>query len=40
MTIEFWSNDPAILLNKEYMLELWPNSDMSYNFRVYFNNVY
>jgi len=30
MTIEFWSNDPAILLNKEYMLDLWPNSDMCY----------
>jgi hypothetical protein len=30
MTIEFWSNDPAILLNKEYMLDLWPNSVMCY----------
>ena len=30
MTIEFWSNEPAILLNKEYMLDLWPTSDMCY----------
>ena len=30
MTIQFWSNDPAILLNKEYMLDLWPHSDMCY----------
>jgi len=30
MTIQFWSNDPTILLKKEYILEVWPNSSMSY----------
>lgn len=28
--IPFWSNDPLILLNKEYILQLWPESSMSY----------
>jgi hypothetical protein len=30
MTIPFWSNDPSILLKKEYINELWPSSDMCY----------
>lgn len=30
MTTQFWTNEPTILFNKEYMLELWPNSNMSY----------
>jgi hypothetical protein len=30
MTIQFWSNDPTILFNKEYILELWPTSSMCY----------
>lgn len=30
MTIQFWSNDPTILFNKEYILELWPTADMCY----------
>ena len=30
MTIQFWSNDPTILFNKEYILELWPTTNMCY----------
>lgn len=30
MTIQFWSNNPTILFNKEYILELWPTSNMCY----------
>jgi len=30
MTIQFWSNEPTILFNKEYLFELWPTSDMCY----------
>ena len=30
MTTTFWSNDPAILLNKDYIFELWPSSNMNY----------
>lgn len=30
MSTPFWSNDPTILLNKEYIFELWPTSAMSY----------
>jgi len=30
MTIQFWSNDPTILFNKEYVFELWPTSSMCY----------
>lgn len=30
MTTQFWTNEPTILFNKEYMLDLWPNSNMSY----------
>jgi hypothetical protein len=30
MTIQFWSNDPTILFNKEYIFELWPTTSMCY----------
>lgn len=30
MTIQFWSNDPTILFNKEYIFELWPVASMCY----------
>jgi hypothetical protein len=29
-TIQFWINDPTILFDKEYIFELWPTSNMSY----------
>jgi len=30
MTTPFWYNDPNILLNKDYIFELWPSPSMSY----------
>jgi hypothetical protein len=30
MTLQFWSNDPTILLNNEYIFELWPTPNMCY----------
>lgn len=30
MTIQFWSNDPTILFNKDYIFELWPTTSMCY----------
>lgn len=30
MTIQFWSNDPTILFNKDYVFEFWPTSSMCY----------
>ena len=30
MAIQFWSTDPSILLNKEYIFELWPTTNMCY----------
>ena len=30
MTIQFWSNDPTILFNKNYIFELWPTNEMCY----------
>lgn len=30
MTIQFWSNDPTILFNKDSIFELWPTNDMCY----------
>ena len=30
MTISFWSNEPTILFNKEYIFELFPTTNMSY----------
>lgn len=31
MSIQFWTNDPTILLNKDFIFELWPTPNMSYN---------
>jgi hypothetical protein len=30
MTIQFWLNEPTILLNKNYIFELWPSTYMCY----------
>ena len=30
MTIQFWSNNPTVLFNKEYIFELWPTANMCY----------
>lgn len=30
MTTQFWTNEPTILFNKEYMFDLWPTSNMGY----------
>ena len=30
MVSVFWLNDPSILLNKDYILQLWPSSSMSF----------
>lgn len=30
MTIQFWSNEPTILFNKDYIFELWPTNNMCY----------
>lgn len=30
MTTDFWTENPNILLNKEYLYELWPTEDMGY----------
>jgi ABC-type multidrug transport system fused ATPase/permease subunit len=30
MTTPFWTNEPTILFNKEYIFEMWPTSDMCY----------
>ena len=30
MTIQFWTNDPTVLFNKEYIFELWPTLNMCY----------
>jgi hypothetical protein len=30
MSIAFWINDPSVLFNKDYILELWPTNYMSY----------
>lgn len=30
MTIQFWSNDPTLLFNKDYIFELWPTTEMCY----------
>jgi hypothetical protein len=30
MTIQFWSNDPTVLFNKDYIFELWPTTNMCY----------
>lgn len=30
MTMQFWSNDPTIIFNKNYIFELWPTTNMCY----------
>ena len=30
MTIPFWSNEPTVLFNKDYIFELWPTINMCY----------
>jgi len=30
MSIQFWTNNPTILFNKEYIFELWPTTNMCY----------
>lgn len=30
MTIQFWSNEPSSLLDKDFLFELWPTSSMTY----------
>jgi hypothetical protein len=30
MSTPFWSNEPTILLNKDYIFDLWPSSNMLY----------
>jgi hypothetical protein len=30
MAIQFWSNNPTILFNKDYIFELWPTNSMCY----------
>ena len=30
MTIPFWSNDPTVLFNKDYIFDLWPTINMCY----------
>ena len=30
MTIQFWSNEPTVLFNKDFIFELWPTNDMCY----------
>ena len=30
MTTQFWTNDPTILFNKDYIFELWPTINMCY----------
>jgi len=34
MSIPFWTNDPTILLNKDYIFELWPTSTMCYEAKM------
>jgi hypothetical protein len=30
MNISFWSNDPSILLNKDYLFNIWPTPSMTF----------
>jgi hypothetical protein len=34
MTTPFWSNDPTILFNKENILQLWPNKQMTFETKL------
>jgi hypothetical protein len=35
MTTPLWINDPTILLNKKYILDLWPTATITYDDKVY-----
>lgn len=30
MTLQFWSNEPTVIFNKNYIFELWPTTNMCY----------
>jgi hypothetical protein len=34
MTIQFWTNDPTILFNKESILQIWPNQQMAFETKL------
>lgn len=34
MTMQIWFNDPTLLFNKDYVLELWPTSSMCYEQKI------
>ena len=34
MTTPFWSNDPTILFNKDNLLQLWPNQQMTFECKL------
>ena len=34
MTTPFWSNDPTILFNKESLLQIWPNQQMTFESKL------
>lgn len=34
MTTPFWSNQPTILFNKEYMLQVWPTQQMTFESKL------
>jgi len=34
MTTPFWSNDPSILFNKEYVFQLWPTQQMTFEAKL------
>ena len=34
MTIQFWANDPSVILNNNYIFELWPTSNMCYEQKI------
>jgi len=34
MTTPFWSNDPTILFNKENVLQIWPNQQMTFEAKL------
>lgn len=34
MTISFWFNDPSVLLNKDYIFDLWPTNNMCYQRKI------
>ena len=34
MTTPFWSNDPTIIFNKDYILEIWPSPSMTFETKM------